>query len=232
MMNARCGSRTRLRCPPILPGATEPVARKRCVHFTTDDTATPNRAATPADLPPPQLRQPHALECLRKEVSPSDAGLRPRQHLESHPPSKGNPSRFNQHMKRSSRLRKKVLRRCQSEVDGARRIQSSTDLDSNVAHHQHLSEFFRSLLSCSPSRAQTRSFVSGFRRTQKKQSDAHGRRQRLKTPVNKLSCAGWLPHDRDSVSGCLVLGTSVGTWPAHNRSRGFPAVALPPAVGA
>jgi len=30
------------------------------------------------------------------------------------------------------------------------------------------------------------------------------------TPVNKLSCAGWLPHDRDSVSGCLVLGTSVG----------------------
>src|ERR1700759_2017967 len=65
-----------------------------------------------------------------------------------------------------------------------------------------------------------------------KQSDAHGRRQRLKTPVNKLSCAGWLPHDRDSVSGCLVLGTSVGTWPAHNRSRGFPAVALPPAVGA
>ncbi len=30
----------------------------------------------------------------------------------------------------------------------------------------------------------------------------------------------------------LVLGTGVGTWPSHNRSRGFPAVALPPAVGA
>ena len=30
----------------------------------------------------------------------------------------------------------------------------------------------------------------------KKQSDAHGRRQRLKTPVNRLSCAGWLPHDQ------------------------------------
>jgi hypothetical protein len=55
--------------------------------------------------------------------------------------------------------------------------------------------------------------------------DAMRRRQRLKTPVNKLSCAGWLPHDRDSVSGCLVLETSVGTWPAHNRSRGFPAAA-------
>jgi cation transport ATPase len=68
------------------------------------------------------------------------------------------------------------------------------------------------LLSCSLSRAQTRSLVSGFRRTEnKQQSDAHGRRQRLKTPVNKLSCAGWLPHDRDSVSGCLVLETSVGT---------------------
>jgi hypothetical protein len=71
-----------------------------------------------------------------------------------------------------------------------------------------------------------------FTERNEEQLDAHGRRQRLKTPVNKLSCAGWLPHDRDSVSGCLVLETSVGTWPAHNRSRGFPAVALPPAVGA
>jgi hypothetical protein len=65
-----------------------------------------------------------------------------------------------------------------------------------------------------------------------KQSDAHGRRQRLKTPVNKLSCAGWLPHDRDSVSGCLVLSDERRRRPAHNRSRGFPAIALPPAVGA
>jgi len=66
----------------------------------------------------------------------------------------------------------------------------------------------------------------------KKQSDAHGRRQRLKTPVNKLSCAGWLPHDRDFVLGCLVLDDERRRRPAHNRSRGFPAVALPPAVGA
>jgi hypothetical protein len=51
------------------------------------------------------------------------------------------------------------------------------------------------------------------------------------TPVNKLSCAGWLPHDRDSVSGCLVLSDERRRRPAHNRSRGFPAVALPPAVG-
>jgi hypothetical protein len=33
-------------------------------------------------------------------------------------------------------------------------------------------------------------------KSREKQPDAHGRRQRLKTPVNKLSCAGWLPHDR------------------------------------
>jgi hypothetical protein len=66
------------------------------------------------------------------------------------------------------------------------------------------------LLSCSLSRTQTQNLVSGLRKANKKQAGAHGRRQRLKTPVNKLSCAGWLPHDRGSVSGCLVLGTSIG----------------------
>ena len=49
-MNSRCGSRSRLRCPPILAGATDPVARYRCDHFTADDTATPNRAATERQL--------------------------------------------------------------------------------------------------------------------------------------------------------------------------------------
>jgi hypothetical protein len=58
----------------------------------------------------------------------------------------------------------------------------------------------------------------------KTQSDAHGRRRRPKTPVNKLSCADWLPHDRDSVLGCLVLDDERRRRPAHNRSRGFPAV--------
>src|SRR5262249_17972784 len=66
----------------------------------------------------------------------------------------------------------------------------------------------------------------------KQQSNAHGRRERLKTPVNKLSCADWLPHDRDFVLGCLVLSDERRRRPAHNRSRGFPAVALPPVVGA
>ena len=70
-------------------------------------------------------------------------------------------------------------------------------------------EFFSNLLSCSLSRTQTQFHVSGFAEYDQKQAGAHGRRQRLKTPVNKLSCAGWLPHDRGSVSGCLVLGTSV-----------------------
>ena len=59
-------------------------------------------------------------------------------------------------------------------------------------------------------RTQTQNLVSGLRNANKKHAGAHGRRQRLKTPVNKLSCAGWLPHDRGSVSGCLVLGTSIG----------------------
>ena len=91
---------------------------------------------------------------------------------------------------------------------------------------------FSGLLSCSLSRVQTRSLVSGFRRTQvKKQSDAHGRRQRLKTPVNKLSCAGWLPHDRVRL-GLPRSRNERRQKPAHNRSRGLPAVALPPAVGA
>src|ERR1700722_17614788 len=71
---------------------------------TSPPTTPPHQTAPPplAYSPPPQLRQSHVLECLRKEVSPSDAGLRSSQHLESQPPSKGNPFRFNQHMKRSS----------------------------------------------------------------------------------------------------------------------------------
>src|SRR5262245_50270097 len=31
--------------------------------------------------------------------------------------------------------------------------------------------------------------------------------------------------------GCLALGASLGLMPAHNRPRGFPNLALPPALG-
>src|SRR4051812_36247916 len=51
-MKARCGSKRRLRCPPIWPGTTEPLRRYRCDHFTTDETETPNRDATERQLSP------------------------------------------------------------------------------------------------------------------------------------------------------------------------------------
>jgi len=51
-MKARCGASTGLRWPPILPGATEPVRRLRCDHFTTEDTATSNRSDTDRQLSP------------------------------------------------------------------------------------------------------------------------------------------------------------------------------------
>jgi hypothetical protein len=88
------------------------------------------------------------------------------------------------------------------------------------------------LLSCSLSRTQTQNLVSGLRKANKKQAGAHGRRQRLKTPVNKLSCAGWLPHDRGSVSGCLVLGTSIGLGRLITALEDSLTIALPPAVSA
>ena len=55
---------------------------------------------------------------------------------------------------------------------------------------------------------------------------AHGRGRGLRRQLSKLSCGGWLPHDRGFVLGCLGLGASVGE-PAHNSARGFP-TALPP----
>lgn len=45
------------------------------------------------------------------------------------------------------------------------------------------------------------------------------RRRRL----NKLSCAGWLPHDRGFVLGLpRSKGRASVRGPAHNRRRGFP----------
>jgi hypothetical protein len=53
------------------------------------------------------------------------------------------------------------------------------------------------------------------------------RRRRL----NKLSCAGWLPHDRGFVSGLpRSRDEQRSGGPAHNRSGGFPTVVLSPAV--
>src|SRR5271168_2324760 len=53
------------------------------------------------------------------------------------------------------------------------------------------------------------------------------RRRRL----NKLSCAGWLPHDRGFVSGLpRSKGRASAQGPAHNRLGGFPTVILSPAM--
>ncbi len=89
--------------------------------------------------------------------------------------------------------------------------------------------------SCSHVRSQelgTQTLVSGKTGTRlnKQAHTAGGRDQRRR--LNKLSCAGWLPHDRGFVSGCLVLDGERRLRPAHNRSRGFPDRALPPAVSA
>ena len=53
------------------------------------------------------------------------------------------------------------------------------------------------------------------------------RRRRL----NKLSCAGWIPHDRGFVSGLPHSRERASIRrSAHNRPGGFPTVALPPAL--
>ena len=52
------------------------------------------------------------------------------------------------------------------------------------------------------------------------------RRRRL----NKLSCAGWLPHDRGFVSGLPRSKDERRSRPAHNRVGGFPTAVLSPAV--
>ena len=40
--------------------------------------------------------------------------------------------------------------------------------------------------------------------------NAHGKRRGLRRRLSKLSCAGWIPHDRGFVLGCLGLVASVG----------------------
>jgi hypothetical protein len=52
------------------------------------------------------------------------------------------------------------------------------------------------------------------------------RRRRL----NKVSCAGWLPHDRGFVSGLPRSKDERRSRPAHNRAGGFPTAVLSPAV--
>jgi len=50
---SRSPAKTRGRCPPIQYAAALPVARKRCDHFTTLATLTPNSAAVARHVRPP-----------------------------------------------------------------------------------------------------------------------------------------------------------------------------------
>jgi hypothetical protein len=68
-------------------------------------------------------------------------------------------------------------------------------------------DFFNSLLSCSLSMGCARLFALASPR--RSCCHAHGRRRGLRRRLSKLSCAGWLPHDRGFVLGCLSLGASV-----------------------
>src|SRR5215471_14219002 len=63
-----------------------------------------------------------------------------------------------------------------------------------------LSAFFRILFSCSLSRVRTQFFVSTAAEGAGLEVRTAGDRTRRRR-LNKLSCAGWIPHDRGSVSG-------------------------------
>ena len=58
-----------------------------------------------------------------------------------------------------------------------------------------------------------------------------GRRQGHKTTVYKLLSAGWLPHFRVFVWGCLCLGAGVDDERRpHSTSEDSPTGALPPTL--
>jgi hypothetical protein len=89
---------------------------------------------------------------------------------------------------------------------------------------------FSNLLSCPHSRARTRLFVRSWGGCCRRGVRGAGDRTRRRR-LNKLSCAGWIPHDRGFVSGLTHSSERASVrGPAHNRSGGFPTVALSPAV--
>ena len=92
---------------------------------------------------------------------------------------------------------------------GIRSITHHPPHTNRISSHNHepyrqkdgsISWFFRKLLSCSHSRESAQFFLR--RRGQRRSLYAHtaGDRTRRRR-LNKLSCAGWVPHDRGSVSG-------------------------------
>ena len=76
-------------------------------------------------------------------------------------------------------------------------------------------------LSCSLSRVRARLFVSAGTEGAGSGVRTAGDRIRRRR-LNKLSCAGWIPHDRGSVRGCLDLEASVGLSRLITGLKGSP----------
>jgi len=53
---------------------------------------------------------------------------------------------------------------------------------------------------------------------------------RAPVTVNRLLCAGWIPHFRLFVWGCLSLGSGVEACRPHSSLEGSPSRALPPTL--
>jgi hypothetical protein len=77
--------------PPILPGATLPVARSPYVHFATLDGATLSARATFRTLSPAAIRAPARSRKSIDRGLTIAAGLQPGQPLESETRRFGNP---------------------------------------------------------------------------------------------------------------------------------------------
>jgi hypothetical protein len=80
----------RCRHPPICLAATLPLARRRCDHFTTLATLTPNSAAVFRQVRAPPPNRPRDPAGLVNTVC-HPMLTRPSQHLQSQNPKEGNP---------------------------------------------------------------------------------------------------------------------------------------------
>jgi hypothetical protein len=73
-------------------GASEPVARARCDHFTTADTLTENRSATARQVAPRAKAAKTRRRKSKEYGLAMHAGLQPSMQPESEFESQGNPN--------------------------------------------------------------------------------------------------------------------------------------------
>ena len=108
---------------------------------------------------------------------------------------------------KATRYRAAVLQNLQTTVPSKSSYHSTTV--TTPSSRRAGNDNFNSLLSCSLSRFRARLSVSAGAEGVSCGVRAAGGRTRRRR-LNKLSCAGWIPHDRGSVRGCLDLEASVG----------------------